>query len=141
MMFLLLAGAQNSTWGATVTYHILTLPIDNSVYHMDGSGNVINGKRLEAVRVVDNNATTVNLPDAYKSPLAKEFKYYASADVTSHDAVAMYNFSEKNKTHYYEINGGATNIGGKTVSAKVVDTNNNKTSPTTVVTNFLFNPI
>lgn len=121
LTMLLLGGMANEAWaaGCKVTYHILTLPIDNSVYHMDGSENVINGKRLEAVRVVDNNATTVNLPDAYKSPLAKEFKYYASTDVTSHDAVAMYNFSEKNKTHYYEINGGATNIGGNAVSSNM----------------------
>ena len=119
-MFLLVTGsAINQAWAYKVTYHILTLPIDNSVYHMDGSENVINGKRIEAVRVVDNNATTVNLPDAYKSPLAKEFKYYASTDVTSHDAVAMYNFSEKNKTHYYEIKGGAANIGGNNVSSNM----------------------
>ena len=32
MMFLLLAGAQNSTWAATVTYHILTLPINPTTY-------------------------------------------------------------------------------------------------------------
>lgn len=119
LTLLLLSGMASEAWAYKVTYHILTLPIDNSVYHMDGSENVINGKRLEAVRVVDNNATTVNLPDAYKSPLAKEFKYYASTDVTSHDAVAMYNFSEKNKTHYYEINGEATNIGGNAVSSNM----------------------
>ena len=119
LTLLLLGGMANEAWAYKVTYHILTLPIDNSIYHMDGSGNVINGKRLEAVRVVDNNATTVNLPDAYKSPLAKEFKYYASTDVTSHNAVAMYNYSGKNMSHYYEINGGATNIGGNTVSSNM----------------------
>ena len=119
-MFLLVTGsAINQAWAYKVTYHILTLPIDNSVYHMDGSGNVINGKRLEAVRVVDNNATTVNLPDAYKSPLAKGFKYYASTDVTSHDAVAMYNFSNKNKSHYYEVNATPTDIGGNAVSSNM----------------------
>ena len=119
LTLLLLGGMVNEARAYKVTYHILTLPIDNNVYHMDGSGNVINGKRLEAIRVVDNNATTVNLPDAYKSPLAKEFKYYASTDITSHDAVAMYNYSEKNKSHYYEINANPTNIGGNTVSSNM----------------------
>ena len=50
---LLLGGIGNEAWAAKVTYHILTLPIDNSIYHMNGSENVLNGKRLEAVRVVD----------------------------------------------------------------------------------------
>ena len=119
LTLLLLGGVANQAWAYKVTYHILTLPINNSVYHMTGSEGVFEGKRIEAVRVVDNNATTVNLPDAYKSPLAKEFKYYASTDVTSHDAVAMYNFSGKNKAHSYEIKAGAADIGGNTVSANM----------------------
>ena len=93
----------NEAWAAyKVIYHILTLPIDNSIYHMNGSENVLNGKRLEAVRVVDNNATKVNLPEAYKSPLAKNFKYYESTNVTKYAAVTMYN-STKNKSCYYTI--------------------------------------
>ncbi len=103
LLLLLLTGMGNEAWAAyKVIYHILTLPIDNSIYHMNGSENVLNGKRLEAVRVVDNNATKVNLPEAYKSPLAKNFKYYESTNVTKYAAVTMYN-STKNKSCYYTI--------------------------------------
>ena len=112
-MFLLVTGsAINQAWAYKVTYHILTLPIDNSVYHMSST---LSDKRLEAVRVVDNNATTVNLPDAYKSPLAKGFKYYASTDVTkSATAVRMYDWGNKDMTYYYDINGGSTPINTET---------------------------
>ena len=109
----------NEAWAAyKVIYHILTLPIDNSIYHMNGSENVLNGKRLEAVRVVDNNATKVNLPEAYKSPLAKNFKYYESTNVTKYDAVTMYN-STKNKSCYYTIT--AEDAGHNIENADVTD--------------------
>ena len=119
LLLLLLTGMGNEAWAAyKVIYHILTLPIDNSIYHMNGSENVLNGKRLEAVRVVDNNATKVNLPEAYKSPLAKNFKYYESTNVTKYDAVTMYN-STKNKSCYYTIT--AEDAGHNIENADVTD--------------------
>ena len=85
LLLMLLAGAQNSTWGATVTYHILTLPINPSVYdyHMKPE---ITGWRLEAVKVVAKNQTTVELPAEYKSPLATGFTYYNASDITKYSS-------------------------------------------------------
>ena len=123
LTLLLLGGMVNETWAAgyKVTYHILTLPIDNNIYHL---ADDFSGKRLEAVRVVDNSATIVDLPAAFKSPLVTpgSFKYYASTDVTkSATAVAMYAYSGNNKSYYYSINGNATNIAGNTVSSNNID--------------------
>ena len=83
LTLLLLGGVGNKAWAAgyKVTYHILTLPINSAQYNYH-LNSVFEGKRLEAVRVVDNNAITVDLPAAYKSPLATNFKYYASSNVT-----------------------------------------------------------
>ncbi|MBE6258775.1 MAG: hypothetical protein E7103_12610, partial [Prevotella sp.] len=107
---LLLGGMGNEAWAAyKVTYHILTKPIDNSIYHL---ANDFSGKRLEAVRVVDNNATTVELPAAFKSPLATNFKYYQSGDnvTKSPTAVEMYSYNARNKSYYYSIENVADSI-------------------------------
>ena len=117
LTLLLLGGITTESWAYKVTYHILTKPIDNDIYHLK---DAFSGKRLEAVRVVDNSATTIGLPDAYKSPLAENFAYYASTDVTkSASAEEMYDYSGTNKSYYYTINGGATDIKGNTVSANM----------------------
>lgn len=119
LLMLLLGGMANEAWAYKVTYHILTLPIDNNIYHL---ANDFNGKRLEAVRVVDNSATIVDLPAAFKSPLVTpgSFKYYASTDVTKSDnAVAMYAYSGNNKSYYYSVNGDAADIAGNTVSSNM----------------------
>ena len=105
LTLLLLCGVANQAWAYKVTYHILTLPIDNDIYHMK---DVFHGKRLEAVRVVVDKVTTLpELPDAYKSPLVTEnsFKYYASSNVTkSANAENMYDYAgTKNKSYYYTI--------------------------------------
>ena len=118
LTLLLLCGVANQAWAAgyKVTYHILTLPIDNRIYHMS---TTLDGKRLEAVRVVDNNATTVNLPDAYKSPLATNFKYYESDNVTKEGPVRMYDWGDKDMTYHYTINDESDekNKGGSTVES------------------------
>ena len=44
-ILLLAGGAAHEAWATDVTYHILTLPIDNSIYHMTST---VSGKRLEA---------------------------------------------------------------------------------------------
>lgn len=120
LTLLLLGSVANEAWAYKVTYHILTLPINNSIYHMS---TTLNGKRLEAVRVVDNNATTVNLPDAYKSPLVKTFTYYLDneTNIEKHDAVRMYDWGDKDMTCYYEMKAGATpiNTAEYTVSSNI----------------------
>lgn len=86
---LLLGGIANDTRAAKVTYHILTLPID----HTKGTKNTkseYDGKRMEAVRTIVDNANTVELPADFKSPLAKNFRYYPSSFVTNHGASAIY---------------------------------------------------
>lgn len=97
---LLLCGMATPAWAAKVTYHILTLPIDNDIYHMRST---FDNQRLEAVRVVVEPATSVELPAAFKSPLAKNFRYYLSGKVTQNAAAQSYDISAKNKSRYYSI--------------------------------------
>ena len=106
-----MVGAQNSTWAATVTYHILTLPIDPTVYdyHMK---SLVTGYRLEAVKVVANNQTTVELPAQYKSPLVTpgSFKYYKKDDVTTYSSGTAQNLFDNGKIKgvLYQIKGEDT---------------------------------
>ena len=115
LTMLLLGGIANEAWAYKVTYHILTKPIDNNIYHLAGD---FSGKRLEAFRVVDANATgetKIGLPEAFKSPLAKDFTYYHSADIAKSDAaVAMYQYNDKNKSYYYSIKDDVTPINTET---------------------------
>ena len=105
LTLLLLSGVVNEAWAIKAYYHILTLPINTAegynTYHLN---NDFNGYRLEALRVMVDGAQNVELPAAYKSPLAKNFRYYYDgANVTNEDAVAMYTFSTKNKSRRYQI--------------------------------------
>ena len=77
-LLLLFTAAATQAWAAKVTYHILTLPIDNSIYHMRSE---VNGWRMEAIKVDADNADKVELPAYLKSPLAKNFTYYQAAFV------------------------------------------------------------
>jgi len=110
LVFLLLAGAQNSTWGATVTYHILTLPIDPTTrydYHMKSA---VTGHRLEALKVVVNQST-VGLPDHYKSPLATGFTYYKPDDITSGgSAIPLYDDDATAKGILYDVKANPTPV-------------------------------
>lgn len=110
LLMLLLGGMVNETWAAgyKVTYHILTLPINQVEgvnfrydYHMDAA---FEGKRLEAFRYVDNNATIIKLPDIYKSPLAKNFKYYYDGDnIVKTAAAPLYSDNTATKSWSYSI--------------------------------------
>lgn len=108
-LLLMAGGALQHAWATDVTYHILTLPIDNSIYHMKSE---FSGKRLEAVKVTAKGQSTLELPAQYKSPLATGFTYYAASDVTkSASAVKQFDATNNpNKAYYYTINGGATPI-------------------------------
>lgn len=109
LLLLLAGGTANEAWAATVTYHILTLPINPSVYdyHMKVA---VTGYRLEAVKVVVNDQTTVELPAHYKSPLATGFTYYKPEDITYHgsSAVSLYDGVASRKGILYKVNGEDT---------------------------------
>lgn len=106
LTLLLLGGVVNEAWAIKAYYHILTLPINTTegynIYHLN---DAFDGYRLEALRVMVDNAQNVELPAAYKSPLATNFKYYYDdgTNVTKAAAANMYSFSEKNKALRYAI--------------------------------------
>ena len=103
-LFLLLAAGMNNAWAATVTYHILTLPINSS----SGIKAAYYGKRMEAVKVKANDATQVVLPKHFKSPLAKNFKYYAAADVECLANPQLIYDNGNTKYYLYNIKGETT---------------------------------
>ena len=106
LTLLLLGGAVNKAWAHKITYHVLTLPF--TTYQDDGTTPYVSDIRTEAIRVFVTNGSTVALPDQFKSPLATDYTYYASGDVTkSGTAQAIYK-NHGTKYFTYTINGGAT---------------------------------
>ena len=102
LLLLLTVGSMaDQAWAAgyKVTYHILTLPIAPTRYdyHMKSD---INGKRLEAIRVIVDDATTVGLPAHFKSPLAKNFKYWDASSFTQTTKQDLY-AGKTRKSDYY----------------------------------------
>ncbi len=93
-----------STQAAKVTYHVLTLPINASEAHMVSD---VNGKRLEAVRAIVDNATTIELPAHFKSPLATNFKYYAASEIEASAATELHSGSNRVKGIIYNLKAGA----------------------------------
>lgn len=76
LLLLMVGGTANEAWAKKVTYHILTLPFDVRKY--DDSENFRTNIRVEALQCTSEEAT-VGLPDQFKSPLAKNFRYWAAA--------------------------------------------------------------
>lgn len=74
LTLLLLGGAASETWA--VKYHILTKPFN--VLNYNAQGNKWLNIRVEAL-VCESDESTVGLPEQFKSPLAKNFQYWASA--------------------------------------------------------------
>lgn len=111
-ILLLLSGVVNEVWAAKVTYHILTLPIDNTIYSMNSG---VNGYRLEAIKVVIDNQASVELPAHYKSPLATGFTYYNPSDITIGSTVQIYANNSKTKGTLYDVKDGATPVAEGTV--------------------------
>lgn len=111
LTLLLLGGVVNEAWATDVTYHILTLPIDNDIYHMKAE---ISGKRLEAFKVTVKGKSQLELPAQYKSPLATGFTYYAVSDpniTKSGSAVKLFDATNNpNKAYIYEVRDGAIPI-------------------------------
>ncbi len=133
LLLLMTGGVANEVWAAKVTYHILTLPIDSTSrynYHMKAA---IHGHRLEAIKIVVDNQTTVELPAHYKSPLATNFKYYKPEDITIGAVTKLFdNPNNPNKGIIYDIKAGSeeknvaegTVIAGTTAEYYVVYTYN-----------------
>ena len=108
LLLMLLGGMINEVQAATVTYHILTLPIPDPLipgnydYHMKST---VVGHRLEAIKVVVDNQTAVELPAHYKSPLATGFTYYKPEDIEGHggSAVPLYDGLGNAKGILYDV--------------------------------------
>lgn len=88
---LLVIGAGNGVWAAKIRYHILTLPF--SIRNYNNSGYYQSNIRVEALLVVSDNATTIELPAEYKSPLATNFTYYSSWETPDYQYLYNYNAS------------------------------------------------
>ena len=108
LLMLLMAGSMGEAWGK-VTYHILTLPFktqqrpysgkvvsDDPIVYMHG-GNYV---RVEALRCSSNDLT-VGLPEYYKSPLAKNFRYYMSNRVSEVTNQQLYGYNDATFSLYY----------------------------------------
>lgn len=78
LLVVMLVMGVGEMWGATVTYHIINLG------RLDDAGQ-LTSTRTEALKftVTGENVTVGSgIFDNYKSPLAKNWKYYSSTDVT-----------------------------------------------------------
>ena len=108
-LLLIVGGTLNVSRATNVTYHILTLPIDPTVYdyHMKSE---ITGWRLEAVKVIANNQSKLELPAQYKSPLATGFTYYKASDVAQYYEGTAQNLFDNGpiKGVLYQIKGEET---------------------------------
>lgn len=114
LTLLLLGGMASEAWAAKVTYHVLTLPIDASTA---GMVSAVNDKRLEAIRVIVDNAATIELPAHFKSPLAKNFKYWASSQVSASAATELYSGSSRVKEIIYTLDTTSETAEGTSVDS------------------------
>ena len=115
-LFVLLCfgGMATEAWAAKVTYHVLTLPIDASTANMVSA---VDGKRLEAIRVIVDNAATIELPAHFKSPLAENFKYWASSQVSASAATELYSGSSRVKEIIYTLDTSSETAEGTSVDS------------------------
>ena len=93
LTLLLLIGGATNAW-ADVTYIILTKPFN--VRNVTNTGNYRENIRLEALRCTSAE-TTVFLPLTFRSPLAKNFKYWKTPTVSRN-------------TRLYESNGTSYDV-------------------------------
>ena len=132
LTLLLLGSVTNEAWAYNITYHVLTLPF--TTYQDDGTTPNVSDIRTEAIRVYVTNGSTVELPDQFKSPLATDYTYYASADITKSGTAQTIYQNNVTKYYTYTINGGATPLTpGSSISENcdiyVTYSYNNATSP------------
>ena len=105
-LLLILGGATNEAW-AKITYHILSLPISTKQHpgtnHIEGDGALVDFQtnvRVEVLRVVSTDLH-VALPNEYKSPLAKNYRYYSADYIAKTGPSLLYGY---NNTQYYFYN-------------------------------------
>ena len=98
-LLLMVGGAVNVTWGAKVTYHILTLPFTTL---KDNGTALYTNIRVEAIRCTSDELT-VGLPEYFKSPLASNFTYYAASNVKRNGTLESEGGSDDRKQIYQYI--------------------------------------
>ncbi len=84
LVVLMTLGATNAL-GVTITYHIINLG------RLDNDGN-ITANRTEALQFTSTK-TTLEVPAKYKSPLAKNWKYYQASEVTYNSGTKVCTFN------------------------------------------------
>ena len=104
LLLILLGGTINNAWAAKVTYHVLTLPF--TTLNDDGT-NFKTDIRVEAIRVIVDNGTEVELPAHFQSPLAENFTYYKAADITQSASTQQIYKNHNTKAYTYTISGSA----------------------------------
>ena len=93
LVFLMMMMGVGEMWGATVTYHIINLG------RLDDSGQLTTS-RTEALKfTVTADNVTVGIPDKYKSPLAKNWAYYSSSNVTYNTSTKVCTFKNGPSLH------------------------------------------
>ena len=108
LLLILVSGAiVNDAWAAKVIYHVLTLPLDHTKNH---NIDTYDGKRLEAIRIIVDNGSQVELPALYRSPLAMNFKYWAEKDVDKSTNTEQLYQNNGTKAYLYEIDGEAEEL-------------------------------
>ncbi len=85
ILFTMLTVGVGEMWGITVTYRIINLG------RLDDDGAKTTSRTL-ALEVSSSKAT-VALPDEYKSPLAKNWQYYAASDVSYVESTKVCTFN------------------------------------------------
>ena len=91
MALLMMVLGVNTAWGYTTTYHIINLG------KLNDNGQLTTN-RTEALKFT-SNAETIGVPDQYKSPLAKGWKYYAADDVTFNSTTKVCTFKGEPSLH------------------------------------------
>ena len=88
---LLLLLCVNMAWGYTTTYHIINLG------RLNNNGQLTTD-RTEALKFTSDDET-IRIPDQYKSPLAKGWKYYAEGDVSYNTSTKVCTFNNDPSLH------------------------------------------
>ena len=86
LLALMTLGASNA-FGVTITYHIINLG------QLDNNGD-LTSTRTEALKFTSTE-TTLGVPAQYKSPLAKNWKYYQASEVTYNSGTKVCTFNSE----------------------------------------------
>ena len=90
LIVMMVMGAME-VWGFTTTYHIINLG------RLNDNGQLTTA-RTEALKFT-SEAEEINLPAQFKSPLAKNWKFYAASDVTYNSTTRAYTFNGEPSLH------------------------------------------